>query len=154
MNWSLFGSSGHLEPPDGLLIDSFIKRAKPDDRRARHVKSFVRTAAFRGPGPNPHAFLVDGPTVNVHGDTPEWEEPCITATPATYALCQINHYYFKSLSEWRLKLLRGYPDINIGKMDEERIVEEFRKNDCANVYDDSAVGRSRMTKRIIASLWP
>jgi glycosyltransferase involved in cell wall biosynthesis len=139
LNWALFGSSGHLTRPNGLLIEEFKFRAKPEERRARHVKSFIRVSDFIDVGPNPHVFNVRGRTVDVLHNPPEWEELGITAGSAIYEVCQINHYFLKSLEEWRAKMLRGYPDQNLGVIDEARIIAEFRSFDRNDISDDSAL---------------
>ena len=146
LNWALFGSSGHLTRPNGLLIEEFRFRAKPEERRARHVKSFIKISDFIDVGPNPHVFNVKGPTVNVLHNPPKWEELGITAGSAVYEICQINHYFLKSLEEWREKMKRGYPDQDLGLIDEARIVAEFRSFDRNDVRDDSAFVLANDTK--------
>ncbi|GEL44548.1 hypothetical protein MEX01_51390 [Methylorubrum extorquens] len=146
LNWALFGSSGHLTRPSGLLIEEFKFRAKPEERRARHVKSFIKVSDFIDVGPNPHVFNVRGQTVNVLHNPPEWEELGITAGSAIYETCQINHYFLKSLEEWREKMTRGYPDQDLGVIDEARIIAEFRSFDRNDVLDDSALLLANETK--------
>jgi hypothetical protein len=153
INWALYGSSGHIVRPDGLLIEEFTNRAKPDERRARHVKSFVRISNFVNVGPNPHVFDVAGQTVNVLHDAPEWDELGITAERAVYSICQINHYFVRSLEEWREKMKRGYPDQDLGNIDEGRIVAEFHSFDRNDVVDQSAVAWAIKTKEKVEYLF-
>lgn len=153
INWALFGSSGHINRPSGLLVEEFTKRARPEERRARHVKSFVKISDFRSVGPNPHVFDVTGATVNTLHEAPKWDELGITAGRAIYDVCQLNHYFIKSLAEWREKMKRGYPDQDIGIMNEERILAEFEGFDRNDVADESALRLIDGTRRNIAKIF-
>ena len=52
VNWQVYGSSGHQAKPDGLVIESFTRRARSDWVRNRRVKSIIdptRTVRSLGP---------------------------------------------------------------------------------------------------------
>src|SRR5262245_52934454 len=53
VNWAIYGSSGRVEPGDGLVIERFTKRALQNHSTNCIGKSFVRLAGFKGPH-NPH----------------------------------------------------------------------------------------------------
>lgn len=53
VNWQVYGSSGLTAKPDGLVIESFVKRARMQWVRNRRVKSIVDpTRAVRSIGPH------------------------------------------------------------------------------------------------------
>ena len=52
VHWQVYGSSGHVEAPDGLVIEQFTRRAPTSWVRNRRLKSIVdprRTQAFVSP---------------------------------------------------------------------------------------------------------
>ena len=42
INWRMFGSSGRIEPGNGLLIERFLRCNEPDANINRHIKSVVK----------------------------------------------------------------------------------------------------------------
>ena len=40
--WMIYGSSGHFEEPDGLIIENFTRHAKADFHENRHIKTILR----------------------------------------------------------------------------------------------------------------
>lgn len=70
VNWQVYGSSGLTTRPDGLVIESFLKRAKTQCVRNRRVKSIVDPArAVRPIGP--HFFeYADGALAVTEGHEP------------------------------------------------------------------------------------
>jgi hypothetical protein len=54
INWLMFGSNGHVEHPNGLLIENFTKS---DARLNQHVKSFVRPECVKRIV-NPHYYII------------------------------------------------------------------------------------------------
>jgi O-antigen biosynthesis protein len=107
MNWLVFGPSGHMQRPDGLVIENFTMRI-PDDAEANcHVKSLVRTRDLVSIGSTPHIFECSGPTCNARGET-------VMSYAVQPTVCLdvlvINHYFTKSLDEWNFKRGRGRGD--------------------------------------------
>jgi len=130
-HWYLFGSNGHTEKTNGLVIERFTRR-QPDANL--HVKSIVRTDAALSVGKDPHTFyLIDGFTaVNERG----------VALPRDYALTKggtgnslrCNHYHTKSHAEYIERKKLGDPQtlaVDVG----ERLEERFRAHDRNDVED-------------------
>jgi glycosyltransferase involved in cell wall biosynthesis/predicted O-methyltransferase YrrM len=113
LNWATFGSSGHDQRPDGLVIEAYSKRSVANAGINRHVKSIVRPAQVRA-CTNVHVFQVTGRTVDAHSHDIVWSERnglgLIEGAPL-YDKLWINHYWTKSKSHWLKKLARGYHDI-------------------------------------------
>jgi hypothetical protein len=97
-NWRTYGTSGHIEPPDGGVLPSYRYRTPDTHPVNRHIKSIVFPALvviFS----NSHHFVGMGPTLGESGDLVEapWREP------PTANLLRINHYYTRSLLEFDAK---------------------------------------------------
>ena len=63
--WVIFGSNGHDEFPDGLLVETFTRRAEPQFGPNHHVKSIIRPALMES-CLNPHAFAMRGDLSLIH----------------------------------------------------------------------------------------
>lgn len=108
VNWRVFGSSGHLTRPDGLVTESFTHRALDKTKENRHVKSIVRIAKVRKMVTQ-HYFAVEGPYVMADGSPPPprfrgvWEHVIYRDGMA------IHHYATKSREQCMKKIARGRP---------------------------------------------
>lgn len=106
VNWAVFGSSGHIHRPDGLILEQFTQ-VLPDDIARYHIKSIVRLETSRGMF-DPHlALFYDGfHTVNEHG------LPVVSAiAPYSVDTVQLNHYFFKSQQDYAAKQEKGRADV-------------------------------------------
>ena len=98
INWLMFGTSGHVNQPSGLLMDNFLKS---DALINPHVKTFVRPSAIRRIV-NPHYYILWNNTrsVAITGN------PCVTSpfNPVkrtfTNMPAYIAHYINQSESEY------------------------------------------------------
>lgn len=104
INWRHFGSSGHIEKPDGLVIENYTHRAEDDFDRNLLVKTICnprRVVHFLNPH---HPVLDDGyRIVNENGVTVT-DQFC---ADNSCSLMQVNHYFCKSREEARKKMERG-----------------------------------------------
>ena len=104
VHWLMFGSSGHLNRPEGLVIENYLHR---QDGVSPAIKSIVNPRRVAASA-NPHHWLYK------HGDiaSDENEQPVITwnSTPATAEVLRINHYWSKSLEDGKNKVARGAAD--------------------------------------------
>ena len=68
LGWASYGSSGHIEPGEGLVMERFTHRAPDDHATHRIVKTLVRPERFVGMV-NPHVVqLTSGEYVNDRGE--------------------------------------------------------------------------------------
>jgi hypothetical protein len=106
VNWINFGTSGHVQRPGGLLTENFTLACNAAEWSS-HIKSFVRPATVRAFRGDPHfpSFRAGSVVVNEQF-RPFWGP----FSPLSHDRCQINHYYFKSLEDYRNKLSRGRAD--------------------------------------------
>ena len=104
--WVFFGSNGHLTKPDGLVIENYTKRAK----KPRLYKSIVNPQLTLDM--QCHDHIVAGKTIFPKKNT-----------------LMINHYYCKSLEEYKRRKKRG--DAINGKVFAEQTFndENFREFD-------------------------
>jgi hypothetical protein len=99
-NWAVFGPSGHVSRPDGLVIENYVRRT--DDPGFNHqVKSIVnprRVANFCGP----HFFTYrDGFAVDENGNP---VKPRNVTDSVSFERLRVNHYATKSQQEFEQKL--------------------------------------------------
>jgi hypothetical protein len=102
-NWAVFGSSGHVTRPAGLVTESYLDRLRTGQNRT--IKSVVdplRVERCVGV----HRFLY-----TELGAVDENEFPITGGQTKTESrsLLQVNHYMSKSLEEYRLRSERGRP---------------------------------------------
>ena len=116
VHWCVFGGSGHLRKPDGLVIESYLDRTT-DPILNRWIKSVVDPArtlrcvsshAFRHRAERARAFAVDERCRPLRGDKPRMEPGSNVgwSNDISFDLLRINHYWTKSRQEWERKLAR------------------------------------------------
>jgi hypothetical protein len=106
-NWAVFGTSGHLTKPDGLVTESYSWRCESTQEGNRHVKSIVDPARAVS-CPDPHFFTYAEGALAVD----ENEQPIRygrTAAPS-WSRLRVNHYFTRSEEEFRAKLAKGKAD--------------------------------------------
>lgn len=97
VNWLMFGTSGHVEQPKGLLTENFIRS---ELRLNMHVKTFVRpSAAVRAN--NPHFFVMVNPSRCYSGNGTKMHMGPFNNQPLPFvkSIAYIAHYYTQSESE-------------------------------------------------------
>jgi hypothetical protein len=108
MQWLVFGPSGHLRRPHGMVIENYTRRLPDNYPTNRHVKPLVRGKAVSSAGTTPHIINVSGPTCNTRGQTVmSYAEQPIEC----HDVLAVNHYYTKSREDWVAKVGRGRIDI-------------------------------------------
>jgi hypothetical protein len=133
--WAMFGSNGHEEKPDGLVIEAFTRRAPASFEPNRHVKSIIRPGLMEAVF-SPHAFTMRGDYVDLAGRPVSWGRwPGHLAHDPDYAGGALNHYFTRSAAHWREKLARGYASGRV------RTLEEFTAYDRNELLDDKAARR-------------
>lgn len=110
--WHMFGTSGHVRKPAGLVTENYTQRLRQPRASCKHlsrVKTIVRPSAVRGVH-NTHVFILR------HGYPESWTEHRQRIGHADHRLAtrstdvlRINHYYSKSLAEYRER--RSVPSV-------------------------------------------
>jgi hypothetical protein len=104
--WSMYGSSGHIKKPIGMVKDNYLWRTI-DPIEPQYVKTITNTRFYKNIE-DPHFVYSHRNLVN------EAFEPftgSLASSPRK--LCKLNHYFTRSYEEWILKRNRGagYPGV-------------------------------------------
>ena len=92
--WMCYGSSGHLDEPDGLVLENFTRHALPGFNANQHVKTIVRGGE---PGVACHsAHLFHTPRGTVDDRLRPIHRGWMPDTEPSWDLLRINHYVTQS----------------------------------------------------------
>ncbi len=133
MTWIMYGSSGHISKPNGLVMENYKWRG---DRRHKSGCKSIINPRFMVRQKNPHindfaAFVVDENGRKLGRVDQTWNPP-----PANKIRC--NHYVTKSYNEYKERCDRGYRK-GSGLFDPNKkwTPERFAADDANDVYDDT-----------------
>jgi hypothetical protein len=105
ITWRMFGSSGLKDKTPEPQRKKFTQHTTGHPYE-RHIKSIVDPLRTTGSSGNPHAFFyIAGACVNVEKIPVDG-----TFTTPIYRKIWIDHYYTRSLEEWKEKMVRGRAD--------------------------------------------
>lgn len=133
VGWRIYGSNQHITRPEGLVIQNYVRRAK--DTYISDYKSIIKpdmTVRAR----NPHIFDTIGKTINTSNER-QWYYPyesLVGSVAAPKDRFVINHYYNKSLADYKAKIKKG-DAFDIKK--QTRNMTNFTKQDRNDVLDES-----------------
>ena len=142
--WAMFGSSGHTEKPDGLLIEAFTHRSEPSFGPNRHIKSIIRPKHMLYCH-NAHSFAMDGQYRSLTGKPLTFTQGGLLDTDPDYTLGKLHHYFTRSRAHWADKMQRGYHDTS-------REDSEFEAYDRNEIPDASARDLTPRVRKILANL--
>ena len=136
LNWKMYGSSGHIHKPAGLVIESFQYRADTANGKGTEcVKTVVipsRVVKFAHPHYPVYKLGYYG--VSTSGKVvPEWNNAI-----SHYDKIWINHYFTKSLEEWKTRRSLGKADLGT---ENKRTIQEFYEHDNNDIYDCCALNK-------------
>lgn len=102
IHWCLYGSSGHITRPDMPPFHAYTRHSTYDNPVNRHVKSFIRPAAWNGEWHNPYAFpLKEGRYVGANGRDLTWGATFgVTETLPDWDTARIMHFRVRSLEHF------------------------------------------------------
>jgi glycosyltransferase involved in cell wall biosynthesis len=146
LNWAMFGSSGHVARPCGLVIENFTRRSEDSFGPNQHVKSVVRPGSVVRSA-NAHYFEVRGDYIGPRGEQFRWARDGIGEQSPVFDTIQINHYFVKSRDDWAKKIRRGYHD-------GDRHESEFNGYDRNDVEDTRILRFRDATKAVLAAIEP
>ncbi len=132
--WRLYGSNGHQDQTDDLVVRRFTRRARPQDSRNNLVKTIVQARTVLRP--DIHTVQVSqGSLVDEF-----WQlggsqgHPDNHAVPAAERLV-LNHYFTKSRAEWQHKRSRGRATEQVGSAAWRRPDDHFTAHDVNDIED-------------------
>lgn len=91
--WVCFGSSGHVQEPEGLVVRNYRRRPGLDFEINKHIKSIVRGRQASRVGPNSHMFATPWGTQDELGRPVDFG---LTKHEPSYTRLRINHYVTQS----------------------------------------------------------
>ena len=146
MNWAIFGSSGHINKPKGLVLENYLYRAEVGDEVNNCIKTVFNPRFVKGYCLNPHIPVAkSGCYIKTTNDK------IITSAENhdmenRHKYLRVNHYFCKSLEEGEKKRKRG---IATSGVFEEYKKTEYQKNDVNDVYDDGMIKYVQLLKKKI-----
>jgi hypothetical protein len=148
IHWRVFGSSGHIYRPPGLVTRSFTRRAADRFFANGHVKSIVRLSAVKQMVTQ-HYFTVSGKYLLDNGTEPPPDfKGHLPAASHTQGFA-IHHYITKSRAQCMKKIARGRPRPGDSKT-KYRPMSYWRIYNRNGVRDFRAAG---VIKPIHAEVW-
>lgn len=114
INWVMFGSNGHEKRQKGLLIDNYVRCGDCN----MHVKTICQPKYVEYIC-NPHFVITKDPSKFVDPDRNILDGPFNKNGKTN--LIQINHYWGKSLQEYKKKVKKGRPD----QVEKNNFIKEY-----------------------------
>lgn len=145
LNWACYGSAGRAQYEEDFVVRRFDRRAEQHALINHHYKSIVRSAAFAGPGRNPHHFqLKPGYTYFAADGEPlalSSQKGAGLSRSVIWTNARINHYVVKSRQEFfEKKAARGRaatPGQKLG----ESFFRGHDRNEVRDPFPDRLLGR-------------
>jgi len=129
ITWMMYGSSGHVHAPGGLVIENYKYRA--NSTRKSGCKSIVNPRLVVS-WHNPHINAVAGFLVDENGRHLGRIDQ--TYNPPSHDKIRCNHYVTKSFDEFRTRCAKGSAGGNTAKKAWTR--EKFDALDTNDIYDN------------------
>jgi hypothetical protein len=104
INWVTFGTNGRMIRERGLVIERFTRHTPFNLYRNRHTKTIVNPRIVARCDVHGHFYLNGRFAVDMEGS--EVKKYCVFRQ-AVHVTLRINHYWTKSVEEFRLKCIRG-----------------------------------------------
>lgn len=102
INYVIYGSSGHIARPQGNVKDNYVMRT-PNDFPQNVVAKCILQKKYTNEIFNQHGAHCTKQIITE--DFKVWNG--VTSTNSSRTLTRINHYYTRSLEEWRRKVNMG-----------------------------------------------
>ncbi len=126
VTWVMYGSSGHVHKPDGLLIENYKWHAE----KQSGIKSIINPRLLIEYH-SLHANFIAGWTIDNNGH--KLGRINQSYAPPPYNNLRLNHYYTKSYDEYIARQARGTATSQSASY---RGPDKFKKFDKNEVYDD------------------
>lgn len=134
VNWLMFGTSGHEQKPDGLVLEAFQMRSAVEFPPNRHVKSLIRPDRALSCS-NAHAFVLDGAYCGPAGQPVRWEVLGITAGLPNVENWRVHHYFTRHRAFWHAKIARR----RLNRDEPPRTAADIAAHNRNDVYDAAAL---------------
>lgn len=133
LSWLYYGTSFHIDPPDGLVLENYLNRIaiEDNDNWCKCIYYLDNIEAIV----NPHFAVFNGNRMLINEDG-DYIPTCARHFSTHAKYCRVNHYTTRSLSEHIYKLTeRGWADgLQITDEHRERLLDQGQ-NQFNAVYD-------------------
>lgn len=136
INWRWYGSSGHTDVQEGLLIENYTKRAPNSYNQNAHIKTICNPRCVEKTCGHPHSFVYKKGYYAISEKGSYIPGAFFYDSACEYI--RINHYHIKSEKEYYSKWRRGWPDIDRGLKSDDELKKMFDDmiEICNSVEDD------------------
>jgi glycosyltransferase involved in cell wall biosynthesis len=158
LHWAIFGSSGHIRRPFGLIQESFLHRAEASFLPNKHIKSIVRPRYTMG-AHHTHGFSLDHPYFTASGEEISWQLLDVAHNPVpAYAYTindpdlsgwRVNHYFCQWRERWDAKVERSKL---LGVEQTARTKNHWILHDRNEVFDPSALRWTPFDKEVMETI--
>jgi hypothetical protein len=104
INWVMYGANGKEKQETGLVIERFRSHTAWDFEKNRHTKTIVNPRMVERAHLHEHFYWYNLTSKNVIG---KWNVDPMFDRKAVYKVLRMNHYWTKSVEEFRKKRARG-----------------------------------------------
>jgi hypothetical protein len=146
VSWRIFGNNGHLEKPDGLIIENYTSASPKNWSENTHTKAVIRPAKTLRAGSNPHYCVPKPGCFNV-GE--KFNEVRNAWSPHSSEVLQLNHYFTKSLEEFKDKIQRPRADVSDPNIEKRKLEDFYSFNGHCTEVDSSALRFVPRVKQIL-----
>lgn len=130
LNWCLYGNSGHIKRPKGLITESYIDRAKNTNPMNHMIKTLCNPRMVKDYiSPHYPQYKLGAISVDSTGRLRSKGWFC---RDLTFKNLRLNHYYCKSEEDFKIKVSRGLGD-RIGQYD----LSKYHQMNFNEVHDES-----------------
>lgn len=144
VSWRIFGSSGHVKKPNGLVMENYTFAMPKNHYENTHTKAIVQPDKTLRAGTNPHYCVFKPGHYSVSED---FKQVSNAWTPHCSDKLQLNHYFTKSFEEFQIKIQRHRAD---AAHLEGRKIDDFKKfDDLCIEKDECALKFVEKTKTLI-----
>ena len=141
VSWKIYGSSGHKTKPAGLMIENYIMSMTNDHYESTHTKAIVQPEKTLRAGTNPHYFVFKPGN---HSVSEDFKLVPNAWTPHCSSKLQLNHYFLKSLEEFKIKIQR--PRADAAHLDGRKLEDFYKFDNLCTVKDECALRFVQKTK--------
>ena len=151
INWKLFGSSGHLNRTNNLVMERFTRCASSSFPIHRHFKTIAKLNLIQDVKTHRCDFAQN--SIYCYPDRVLVSEESLgKGKNITHELIQINHYFTKSKIEWFEKRARGRATQASNSLTKIRSSKGFEKHDINDEEDLNILRFLEKTKQEIINL--
>ena len=143
LNWCLYGNSGHVKRPEGLITESYVNRASDHNSMNHMIKTLCNPRlVYNYISPHYPQYKLGAITVDSTGTKRSKGWFC---RDLTFKNLRLNHYWCKSEEDYKIKMSRG-----LGDRKGEYDMSKFHRMNFNEVYDDSMlVYKEELVKALI-----